>query len=383
MAPMTTIEGRPAAPEAADRADQVATWAGPSRTPTDGPLTPEELQLAGRNRGMPLEALRYDITPTGLHYLLVHFDIPAVDPATWQVALGGLVDRPLELTLDDLRARPSQTIPVTLECAGNGRARLQPRPLSNPWLFEAIGTAEWTGTPLAPLLDEAGLRDDAAEIVFTGADRGVQGGVEHDFQRSLSIADARRPEVMLVYAMNGQPLQPQHGFPVRLVVPGWYGMASVKWLRSIEAVSQPFEGYQQARTYRYKTDADDPGIPVSRIRVRALMTPPGIPDYFSRRRLVDAGHVQLSGRTWGGRAPIQRVEVAIDGVWGAATLAPASGDFAWRAWSFEWDATPGLHTLACRATDADGEGQPAEIPWNYQGMGNNAIQTIEVTVRPS
>src|SRR5215213_8177012 len=268
MAPMTTTDDRLTAEE------QVAAWAGPSATPTEGPLTLEELQLAGRNRGMPLEALRYDLTPTGLHYLLVHFDIPAVDAASWRLRVGGLVDNPIELTLDDIRSRPSQTIPVTLECAGNGRARLSPRPLSNPWLYEAIGTAEWTGTSLGPILDEAGVRDDASELVFTGADRGVQGGVEHDFQRSLSIADARRPEVMLVYAMNGQPLQPQHGFPLRLVVPGWYGMASVKWLRSIDAVATPFAGYQQGTAYRFKTNAEDPGTPVSRIRVRALMTPP-------------------------------------------------------------------------------------------------------------
>ncbi len=359
----------------------VAAWAGPSNAPTDGPLTLEELQLAGRNRGMPLEALRYDITPTGLHYLLVHFDIPAVDAAAWRLRLGGLVDNPIELTLDALQARPKATVPVTLECAGNGRARLRPRPLSNPWLFEAIGTAEWTGTPLGPLLDEAGLRPDAKELVFTGADRGVQGGEEHAYQRSLTIEEARRPEVMLVYAMNGQPLQPQHGYPVRLVVPGWYGMASVKWLRDIEAVAEPFHGYQQGTAYHYKADADDPGTPVSRIRVRALMTPPGIPDYFSRRRLVDAGPVSLAGRAWGGRAPIARVEVGIDGDWADATLGPAIGAFAWRAWSFDWVATPGKHLLACRATDADGERQPLESPWNYQGMGNNGVQSIGVTVR--
>src|SRR5436190_7486160 len=137
--------------------ERVAAWPGPASPPTDGPLTFEELQLASRNRGMPLEALRYDITPTGLHYLLVHFDIPAVDPATWRLRLDGLDDRPLGLRLDDLRALPRRTTSVTLECAGNGRARLMPRPLSNPWLFEAIGTAEWTGTPLVGLLDEAGV----------------------------------------------------------------------------------------------------------------------------------------------------------------------------------------------------------------------------------
>jgi DMSO/TMAO reductase YedYZ molybdopterin-dependent catalytic subunit len=360
---------------------ETEAWPAPSRPPTDGPLTFEELQLAGRNRGMPLEALRYDVTPTGLHYLLVHFDIPAVDPDAWRLRLDGLVDRPLEITLADLRARPARTLPVTLECAGNGRARLQPRPLSNPWLLEAIGTAEWTGTSLARLLEEAGLRDEAQELVFTGLDRGVQGGVEHDYQRGLSIAEARREEVLLAYAMNGEPLQPQHGSPVRLLVPGWYGMASVKWLRRIEAIDRPFEGYQQGTAYRFKADADDPGDPVSRIRVRALMAPPGIPDYFTRQRLVDAGRVRLQGRAWSGGAPVTRVEVGVDGTWSDAELAPAVGEWAWRGWSFDWDATAGVHRLACRATDASGATQPFESPWNYQGMGNNGIQEVEVTVR--
>ena len=356
-------------------------WPAPANPPSDGPLTFEELQLAGRNRGMPLEALRYDITPTGLHYLLVHFDIPAVDAATWRLRLDGLVDRPLELSLADLRSRPRRTVPVTLECAGNGRARLQPRPLSNPWLLEAIGTAEWTGTPLGPLLDETGLRSEAIELVFTGQDRGVQGGVEHDYQRSLSIANARRPEVLLVDEMNGEPLQPQHGFPVRLLVPGWYGMTSVKWLSRIEAVAEPFEGYQQATAYHYREDGDDPGIPVSRIRVRALMAPPGIPDFFTRRRLVDAGPVTIRGRAWGGSGPVRRVEVGVDGAWSEASLEAPIGDWAWRGWSFAWGAEPGEHELACRATDADGEVQPLESPWNYQGMGNNGVQLVAVTVR--
>ncbi len=349
--------------------------------PTDEALTFEELQLATRNRGMPLEALRYDRTPTGLHYLLIHFDIPAVDASTWRLRIGGLVRRPLELSLDDIRSRPSRTIPVTLECAGNGRARMSPRPLSQPWLDEAIGTAEWAGTPLGPVLQEAGLERDVLELVFTGADHGVQGDVEHDYARSLRVAEAMRPEVMLVYAMNGSPLEPQHGFPLRLLVPGWYGMTSVKWLTSIEAVSRPFEGYQQAVAYRYQRDPDDPGERVTRIRVRALMTPPGIPDFFTRQRIVERGRVALSGRAWSGEGPIARVEVSVDGRWADATLAPPAGDFAWRGWSFDWDATPGDHELACRATDAAGNAQPQEQPWNYQGVGNNRVQRIRVVVR--
>ena len=353
----------------------------PTLAPTEGPLTFEELQLAGRNRGMPLEALEYDITPTGLHYLLIHFDIPVADAAAWRLRVGGRVARPLELTLDDVRARPSQTLAVTLECAGNGRARLSPRPLSQPWLQEAIGTAEWTGTPLAPLLRDAGLADDAVELVFTGADHGVQGGVEHDYARSLAVSDAMRPEVMLAYAMNGAPLQPQHGYPIRLLVPGWYGMTSVKWLTSIEAVAAPFEGYQQAIAYRYQADADDGGEPVQRIRVRALMAPPGFPDFFSRRRFVDRGRVTLHGRAWSGSGAVTRAEVGIDGTWTEAQLGPPVGDFAWRRWSFAWDAAPGEYELSCRATDAAGNVQPTDQPWNYQGVGNNLVQRVPVTVR--
>lgn len=349
--------------------------------PTDGPLTVEELQLATRNRGMPLEALRYDLTPTGLHYLLIHFDIPLVEAATWRLRVGGLVAHPVELSLDQIRAMPRQTIPVTLECAGNGRARLNPRPLSQPWLLEAVSTAEWTGVPLSAVLAEAGVSADAVEIVFTGADRGIQGEIEQDYQRSLTIADAMRPEMLLAYEMNGAPLQPQHGFPLRLVVPGWYGMASVKWLKGIEAVAEPFEGYQQTPGYHFQSKPDELDDPVTRIRVHALMAPPGIPDYFTRKRLVDAGDVTLIGRAWSGEAPIRRVEVGIDGTWFDAQLGSQAGPHAWRAWSYAWAATPGERDLTCRATDAAGNVQPTEPPWNYQGLGNNLVQRMTVSVR--
>jgi sulfane dehydrogenase subunit SoxC len=352
-----------------------------SLEPTEGPLTVEELQLATRNRGTPLEALHYDITPTGMHYLLVHFDIPVLDAAEWRLRIAGSVRKPLQLSLEQIRALPKQTVAVTMECAGNGRARLSPRPLSQPWLVEAVGTAEWTGTPLAGLLEGQQLTDDAVEIVFSGADRGVQGEVEQDYARSLSVADAMRPEVLLAYEMNGRALEPQHGYPLRLIVPGWYGMTSVKWLTSIEAVASPFDGFQQADAYRYKRDAEDVGEPVRRIRVRALMIPPGIPDFFSRARLVDRGRVKLRGRAWSGEAPVTRVEVGVDGRWADAAVDEPVGEFAWRGWSFDWEASPGDHVLNCRATDRAGNRQPAEQPWNYQGMGNNLVQAVAVTVR--
>lgn len=255
----------------------------PVRTVAPGPdVSLEELQLAGRNHSMPLEGLRFPVTPIGLHYLLTHFDIPRVDPATWRLAIGGRVHTASTFTLDDIKALPRVTRRVTLECAGNGRAKLAPRPISQPWLFEAVGTADWTGTPLRPLLQAAGPLKDAVDVVFTGLDRGVQGGIEQQYERSLSLADASSDEVFLAYAINGQPLPPQHGFPLRVVVPGWYGMTHVKWLRSITVVNQPFRGYQQEPAYHVTPSLDEPGEPVTRILPRSLMVPPGIPDFLTR-----------------------------------------------------------------------------------------------------
>lgn len=348
--------------------------------PSHGPLTAEELQLAVRNHSMPLEALQQDTTPPGLHYVLNHFDIPFIDADHWHLRISGAVQRSLELNLRALRRAPVISVPVTLECAGNGRSLLRPRPLSQPWMLEGVGTATWTGVPLAYLLAQAGVEDDAVEVVFTGADAGIQGEVRQEFARSLPLSEAQRPDVVLAYQMNGDDLPPQHGYPLRLVVPGWYGMASVKWLSSIKAVTKPFDGFQQSVAYRYQHDADDAGTPVTWIKIRSLMVPPGVPDFFTRRRVLPAGPVILTGRAWSGEGSVQRVEVGIDGKWAPAHLAHPAAPFAWRAWSLPWVADPGEHELACRATDASGATQPLEQAWNYQGMGNNVVQRVKVSV---
>jgi sulfane dehydrogenase subunit SoxC len=344
-------------------------------------ITFDELRLAARNHGLPLEALREPITPVGLHYLLIHFDIPAVDVEQWRLEVGGLVERPLSLSLSDLRSRPQVTLPVTLECAGNGRALLEPRPASQPWLTEAVGTAEWTGTPLAGVLDEAGLDASAVEVVFTGLDRGAQGGVVHSYERSIPVAEARREEALLAWAINGQPLPPQHGSPLRLVVPGWYGMTHVKWLASIEAIDKPFQGWQQETAYRLRQGEDEQGEPVTRMLPRALMIPPGIPDFFTRTRLLEPGPCRLEGRAWSGHGPIERVEVSVDGgPWEPARLGAPLSDWAWRGFGFDWDATAGGHELRCRAADSAGNVQPDEPAWNFDGFCNNAPQRIPVLV---
>ena len=348
----------------------------------DGRFYPQELQLAFRNRGLPLEGLRYPITPTGMHYLLIHFDVPDVPADRWHLTVDGLVDRPLRLSLADIQQQPATTVAVTMECAGNGRALMEPRPVGQPWLLEAIGTATWTGTPLRAVLAAAGLRPEARELVFTGLDRGAQGGIVQNYQRSLSHDEALRDEVLLAYAMNGAPLEPQHGAPLRLLVPGWYGMTSVKWLGRIEAVATPFAGYQQAGTYRYAGGPDGQGDPVTLQRVRALLIPPGIPDFLTRGRLVPTGPVVLQGRAWAGRQSVTRVEVSVDGgaTWADAELDAPVSPYAWCGWRFAWDARPGAHTLCVRATDAAGATQPAEPPWNFGGFGNNLIQRVAVVV---
>jgi DMSO/TMAO reductase YedYZ molybdopterin-dependent catalytic subunit len=346
-------------------------------------ITLDELQLAVRNHSMPLEALHYPITPLGMHYLLTHFDIPAVDPQSWELTVGGQVVNPLRLSLEDVKARPSTTLAVTLECAGNGRARLSPRPLSQPWLVEAVGTAEWTGTALAPLLKEAGLRSGAAEVVFTGLDRGVQRGVDQHYERSLQLADALRDEVLLAYAINGQPLPPQHGFPLRLIVPGWYGMTHVKWLRSLTVTDRPFDGFQQALAYHFRLSTDDSGEPVRRILPRALMVPPGMPDFMSRTRFVEPSVVLVEGRAWSGRGSVTKVEFSHDGgeTWANAMLGGQVSPHAWRGWTCSWDATkPGEYELCVRATDAAGNVQPESPSWSLEGVQNNAIQRVRVVV---
>jgi sulfane dehydrogenase subunit SoxC len=352
---------------------------------TSTEFTREEVGLALRNPGMPLEALRRPITPIGMHYVLIHFDVPDVDPATFELAVDGRVRDPMALTLADLRARPAMTMPVVMECAGSGRARLAPRPISAPWHEEAIGCAEWTGTPLRGVLEEAGLLDDAVEVLFTGHDRGIDQGVEQDYQRSLPIDEAMLDDVLLAYAMNGQPLPASHGFPLRLIVPDWYGMTSVKWLRSITAISEPFEGVQQAQLYRYRSSEDDPGTPVTRKRPRALMAPPGVPEFLTRTRHVPAGRTLIEGRAWSGADPVSRVEFSADGgrSWQDARLQEHNGTHGWSAWSYEWHADePGDYELCVRATDAAGNVQPLDSSqaWNQGGYGVNAVQRVPVHV---
>ncbi len=355
-----------------------------STEPGDEAVGHDELRLASRNHAMPLEALALDVTPVGLHFVMCHYDIPLLDTRPWRLDVVGLVEMPRSLSVDDLRALPSVTATVTMECAGNGRSLLRPRPVGQPWVDGGVGTAQWTGTPLADVLAAAGVQEGAVDVVFSGADHGTEHGSEQDYARSLSVADATSDDVLLAWAMNGAPLAPQHGAPLRLVVPGWYGMASVKWLRRIEIRDTTFTGFHQTRAYRVRESGRDVGVPVRRIRPRALLRPPGFPDYLSRIRVVEVGDHELTGRAWCGSAPVTRVEVSTDDgdTWADAEVSAAPGSAAWQAWRWRWAARrPGRAMLRARAHAADGSVQPDDPRWNVHGVVNNATQRVEVLVR--
>lgn len=356
----------------------------PTKPADSESITLAELALATRNHGMPLEAMRWDLTPTGMHYVLVHYDVPVVDASEWRLEIRDTVNETSSFSLEDLRSMPTATLTTTMECAGNGRALLQPRALSQPWLLEAIGTAEWTGVPLVDLIDACRFDDDTVEYVFTGADRGLEAGVVQNYERAITIDEARTSGALVAFLMNGEPLPPQHGYPVRLIVPGWYGMTNVKWLTRISAVAQPFGGYQNSSAYRLRQEPEEPGTPLTRMMPRSLIVPPGIPDFFSRQRLLSMGDCLLEGRAWSGWAPIESVDVSVDGGerWAEADLeSPRRDPHAWRRFTFPWSPpAEGDYDLSSRCRDAEGNPQPGTPTWNLGGYANNAIQRVRVTV---
>ncbi len=328
-----------------------------------------------------IPALIGGVMPSARFYVRNHFPVPALDASSWRLDVSGLVERPLSLSLRDLRNLGSQRRVVTLECAGNGRSFLSPPVEGEKWGLGAVSTAEWTGVPLVEVLDRAGVKTAAREIVFRGADRGNVSGRSEPvrFERSLKLDDARDAEALLAYAMNGEPLPVQHGHPLRLVVPGWYGVASVKWLTQIEAVGQPFSGYFQAEKYWYEWNHAG-GVarePVTLQRVRAVITEPG-PDQER-----EAGELIVRGVAWSGAAPIARVEVSIGGGhWQAARLLGERQRHSWQWWELSTRADrPGRIGLRARATDLAGRTQPEQPDWNRFGYGGNAIQEVSVLLR--
>ena len=346
----------------------------PGRWQTDRVPTRDLLVLSEEplNAETKLHAQRGPTVAAGRHYVRTHFGV-AKGPR--ELLITGALDdsMPRSVTFDAVRKLPARTLAVTLECAGNGRKFLEPQVPGEQWGLGAVGTAEWTGAALHSVLEGAWQRPLAVEVLFRGADEGVPKdlGRRIAYERSLPTEIAAGDDVLVAYAMNGRPIPPEHGGPLRLIVPSWYGMASVKWLTEIRVLDRPFEGFFQKDRYVIE------GRPLRGIEPRAVIASP------ADGTDVTGGSLEVRGYAWSGRAPLDRVELTADGERPLGTITPAAdaARFAWHEFVFRISLGPGEHTLVARAVDCAGNTQPVSPRWNSLGYANNAVRPTRIRVR--
>lgn len=337
------------------------------------------------NLESPFHQLDEPLTPTGQFYVRSHFPVPNVDLGRWRLEVRGLANT-LSLSLEELRALPPRSLTATLECAGNGRAFLCPAVPGVPWGLGAVSTAEWTGAPLASVLALAQVDTGAVDVVLEGADKGTLGAPtptpgEIRYARSVPLAKART-DVLLAYEMNGAALTPEHGAPLRAVVPGWYGMASVKWLSTVHITAAPFQGFFQTLDYACWESKD--GLPPVLTPLGPLQTKAQIARPAPHETLPADQPYEVYGAAWTGCGTVEEVEVSADGgrSWAGAELLDPPQLHVWRRWRYLWHtpAEPGAYTLLARATDSQGQTQP---PDHDPGRGSYMITLplrIPVTV---
>src|SRR5437870_4636321 len=338
------------------------------------------------NLAMPFDRVDSYLTPNELFYIRSHFPAPQIDVTDYRLRIDGAVKCPLALSYKDLREMPSETRIATLECAGNGRVFLVPQVEGAQWELGAVGNAEWTGVPLRALLERAGMEEDACEIVFEGADRGTP--VEKpvppgpiSYARSLPRDKAVQQEVLIAYQMNGRDLPQDHGYPVRAVVPGHYGMASVKWLTRIHAVREPFQGYWQTSDYGYWDDQDGQPVrrPLGEMALKSQIARPRVYEVLAPNQVYT-----VAGAAWAGETEVTEIAVSTDGgqTWAEAEFLDPAQRYAWRRWEFDWltPRKPGQYTLLARAKDANGSVQPDQHDWNYGSYVITHLHPIEVLV---
>ena len=318
-----------------------------------------------------------EVTPRGDFYIRNHFGIPQISPSDWRLKVSAKGRELNEFTLEEIKSLPKVTHRVVLECAGNGRKSLDPQIKGTAWGFGAVAQAEFSGAPLWDLVKLMDTGNDCSEVVFVGADNGaVRTGEEVAYARSMSIEAAMDETVLLCWEMNGEALPVEHGFPLRLLVPGHYGMSSVKWLSEIHFLNEAFEGFFQTDDYVYVlAKGKEDGSLLGAMRVRSL--------YASHTdgQNIPTGKHTFRGIAWSGEGAIQEVVVSIDGgqSWKAARLDIESSPYAWVRWSLtEEIAQPGNYEVLCRASDTAGNQQPMQQYWNKGGYGNNIVQRVKL-----
>lgn len=353
-------------------ADKTPTQARPSENTL---VEIDKVPLIGET---PQQVLQNWLTPNPLFYVRNHFDTPLLSISSWRLTVDGCVTSPRTLDYNEVKKLPKVTSTVTLECAGNNRSDLEPPAPGNQFQNGAISTSVWAGAALKDLLDQVGIRSGARQVLFQGADSGepVPGETSMPYLRSLPLDVAMHPDTLVAYEMNGEALPVEHGHPLRLVVPGWYGMASVKWLTGVKVIDHDYEGFFQ--TDRYVIENDE-GVreQITQMSVKSLIGSPTAGDVLANEPTC------VSGMAWSGCAPIGEVEFSDDGgaTWRPATLTGPYQRYAWQQWRFTWNPPDaGHYTLACRATDQAGNVQPMDTRWNAGGYAVNGVKPVCVTV---
>lgn len=335
------------------------------------------------NSETPIDEVQSWVTPNRLFFVRNHFDVPEIDLANWRLTISGLVERDVTLSWDDLESMPRRSVFSTVECAGNGRSFLQPAEKGVQWGAGAVGHAEWTGVPLRHVMQAAGLKPEAIELVFEGLDIGT----EHDhpepmhFARSLPVEKALHPETLLATRMNGELLEPIHGFPVRMLVPGWYGVASVKWLSKIEAVSTPYDGYFQTVKYvsRRVTGRGIETESVGPMPVKSEIIKP------QENTELGVGVNRIFGMAWAGEDAVAEVEVSVDGgaSWRRAEIIGLQAPYSWVLWEYMWDVSEGgEYCLLSRALSEGGQLQPTRHDPHFGGYKITFSRPTHVRVNP-
>jgi len=318
------------------------------------------------------------VTPTKHFFIRNHFAIPEVDVRNWSLSISGQVDNPFSLDYDELLAMPSHEVVCLMECAGNSRSTMQPPAEGVQWDHGAVSTASWKGVPVDVVLEGASVRGNAKDVLFDGVDRGSEayGPSDLSYAMSIPIKKTLHPDTILAYEMNGRALTPEHGYPVRLVVPGWYGMASVKWLGSITLIEKPNGGFHEMDYRVYPADGKE-SHPVTTLQVKSLVTSPTI------RQQLPMGPNKIKGVAWSGEGAVTKVEVSTDDAqtWHDARLDEPSYPYSWQHWEYEWETSrQGHHLIRSRATDDKGNVQPMQARWNYRGYVVNSIHAVPVSV---
>ena len=348
-----------------------ASHQAPLLTVSDTPLNAES----------PPSAWLEELTPNSQFYIRNHFDTPDIKVGDWKLKISGLVESEAKFTLEEIKSWPSSTQRVLLECAGNGRKALDPPIQGTAWGFGAVAQAEFTGTPLKELIERVEPEREAVEALFVGADFGkVRTGEDIPYARSMPIAATLDEDVILCWEMNGEELSKEHGYPLRLVVPGRYGMSSVKWLNEVRFIDEVFQGFFQVEDYVYvQAEGKEDGTPVGPMRVRSLIAS------HEEGQRIEGGKQTVRGIAWSGEGRLEEVLVSIDGgrQWEAAQLEPDPNAYAWTPWRAEVTFNhPGKFELMSRAKDSAGNQQPMEQYWNKGGYGNNIVQQVRVEVLP-